>query len=125
MAQGNRPDEEPSRENEAAGQCGKGAMGRTSFLRLMGAGTAALGAPRLPVMAGPFEADEYKGAVPLDKKLSPEWVASLTRRGETQVYRDPEARCYVGHCPHCTRRVSLRVGPQGITARFFRATPAG
>jgi len=40
-----------------------------------------------------------------------------------RVYREPDASCYVGYCPRCQRRVTLRVGPDGVSARFFRASP--
>ena len=33
------------------------------------------------VMAGPFEAKEFDGLIPADKKLSKEWIASLYARG--------------------------------------------
>ncbi len=45
---------------------------------------------RLPVMAGPFASEEVPGLVPRDKMLRPEWVASLTARGEREVRRGPE-----------------------------------
>ena len=38
-------------------------------------------------MAGPFTRAEFEQLVPADKKLSPEWVASLTARGQREVYR--------------------------------------
>lgn len=40
-----------------------------------------------------------------------------------RVYRKHEQSRYVGHCPKCGRRVSLRVGPDGVKARLFRASP--
>lgn len=47
-------------------------------------------------MAGPFSnADVAKHLVPADKKLSPQWLASLTQRGAAEVYRGGELR-YVG-----------------------------
>jgi uncharacterized protein (DUF608 family) len=38
-------------------------------------------------MAGPFTRADFEKLVPADKKLSPEWVKSLTARGEREVYR--------------------------------------
>mgnify|MGYP001279641547 CR=1 FL=1 len=39
-----------------------------------------------------------------------------------RIYRQPEAREYVGRCPRCLRTVRVRVGPQGTASRLFRAT---
>jgi hypothetical protein len=39
-----------------------------------------------------------------------------------RVYRRPEQRYYHGRCPKCLRTVHVRVGPEGTSARFFRAT---
>lgn len=38
-------------------------------------------------MAGPFEQQDFERLVPWDKKLAPDWVASLFARGEPTVYR--------------------------------------
>ena len=38
-------------------------------------------------MAGPFTRKDFDRLVPADKKLRPEWVSSLTERGEPAVYR--------------------------------------
>lgn len=38
-----------------------------------------------------------------------------------RIYRRPEQREYSGRCPRCLREVRVRVGPQGTTARMFRA----
>jgi non-lysosomal glucosylceramidase len=68
---------------------------RRTFLQVLGAGAVAIGA-RMPVMAGPFDADDYATRfaawVPADKKLSPEWVKSLSARGEPAVYHGEELR---------------------------------
>jgi uncharacterized protein (DUF608 family) len=38
-------------------------------------------------MAGPFTRADFEKLVPADKKLRPDWVESLTARGEREVYR--------------------------------------
>lgn len=37
-------------------------------------------------MAGPFSAEDFDNMLPADKKLNPEWLASLTERGQPQVF---------------------------------------
>jgi uncharacterized protein (DUF608 family) len=65
------------------------AFGRRDFLRLVGAGATGVLAfhPWQFAMAGPFTRADFDKLVPADKKLSPEWVRSLTARGEPEVYR--------------------------------------
>jgi hypothetical protein len=41
----------------------------------------------MQAMAGPFTRQDFEKLVPADKKLRPEWVASLTARGERTAYR--------------------------------------
>ncbi len=41
-------------------------------------------------MAGPFTRADFQKLVPEDKKLQPEWLASLTARGQRAVYRGSE-----------------------------------
>ena len=64
--------------------------GRRDFLKLLGAGAGALAVGPLKLMAGPFTRADYEKLVPADKKLRPEWVKSLTDRGERTVYRGNE-----------------------------------
>ncbi|MGA2499167.1 MAG: GH116 family glycosyl-hydrolase [Tepidisphaeraceae bacterium] len=51
---------------------------------------AAAMAPALPAYAGPFVEEDFAKLVPADKKLRPEWVASLTARGTPEVWTGPE-----------------------------------
>ena len=71
---------------------------RRRFLQIGSAGAVSLAAlpADLPVMAGPFEANEYSSVIPADKKLDPAWVESLFARGEPQVYSDPKALQHIG-----------------------------
>ena len=75
-------------------QCGASepdpaAVGRRDFLKLVGAGATAVMAfhPWQIAMAGPFVRADFEKLVPTDKKLTPEWVKSLTARGERERYR--------------------------------------
>ncbi|MFA6482348.1 MAG: GH116 family glycosyl hydrolase [Bacteroidales bacterium] len=75
------------------GSCNPG-IDRRDFLRLTGVGSLGLFAG-LPVMAGPFKNTDFQDLVPVDKKLSPEWVKSLFERGVPQVYKGEELK-YIG-----------------------------
>jgi uncharacterized protein (DUF608 family) len=70
------------------GECCSG-FERREFLRLTGAGVAALAAG-LPSLAGPFSADEFERLVPSNKRLSPDWIKSLFARGTPTVCRGAE-----------------------------------
>jgi uncharacterized protein (DUF608 family) len=63
---------------------------RRTFMKLSGASVMGLAFSTLPAMAGPFNREDFDRLVPADKKLTPEWVASLTARGEPQFYRGAE-----------------------------------
>lgn len=41
---------------------------------------------RMPLMAGPFDNQDWNQIIPADKKLHPEWVKSLFARGTPQTY---------------------------------------
>ena len=39
----------------------------------------------------------------------------------TRVYINRDATAYEGNCPKCAKRVKLRIGAGGTSARFFTA----
>ncbi len=60
---------------------------RREFLKMIGLGASALALQPWQAMAGPFMREDFDRLVPADKKLQPEWVKSLTERGQRTVYR--------------------------------------
>jgi uncharacterized protein (DUF608 family) len=73
------------------GACGDGGVDRRQFIKVAGVGLVSVSAGALTpsVMAGPFRRNDQdiRHFVPADKKLSEAWLASLTERGETRVWR--------------------------------------
>jgi non-lysosomal glucosylceramidase len=61
--------------------------GRREFLKAIGLGAGVLATQPWQAMAGPFTREDFDQLVPNDKKLQPDWVKSLTERGERTVYR--------------------------------------
>ncbi|MBI5686149.1 MAG: hypothetical protein HZC54_13835 [Verrucomicrobia bacterium] len=66
-----------------------GSLNRRDVLKLLGWSAAAVAGGR-HAMAGPFTRADFEKLVPADKKLRPNWVKSLTARGEREVYRGAE-----------------------------------
>jgi len=64
----------------SSSSCGPQAT-RRDFLELMGATAAVTCLTAGPAVAGPFEAKDFAKLVPADKRLTAEWVQSLTARG--------------------------------------------
>src|SRR5262249_45101863 len=60
---------------------------RRDFLKAIGIGAGILATQPWHAMAGPFTRQDFDRLVPADKKLAPDWVRSLTDRGERTVYR--------------------------------------
>jgi len=68
--------------------CGRRTFGRREFLKNVGIGATSLAfQPWAMAMAGPFTRADFEKLVPADKKLSPEWLRSLTARGEREIYK--------------------------------------
>lgn len=59
---------------------------RRVFLKMAGVATIGAVAPEW-VFAGPFQASDFNDSIPVDKKLKPDWVKSLTARGRRTEYR--------------------------------------
>ncbi len=61
-------------------------MERRSFLRTSGIFTAGIYASHARAIAGPFLPGELIHNIPVDKKLDPSWVSSLSKRGFVTKY---------------------------------------
>ena len=85
-------------KQSSTGGCECAKINRRDFMALTAVGAAGVvvNSTVLPVIAGPFTKNEYLKTVPFDKKLNPQWLASLTARGEPTVVTDPAALQHIG-----------------------------
>lgn len=68
---------------------------RRDFIRLTGLSALGLQFSRMPAMAGPFTREDMEKLVPVDKKLSSEWVKSLFARGTPEIWTGEQLK-YIG-----------------------------
>jgi non-lysosomal glucosylceramidase len=68
---------------------------RRDFLKISTAGALGLAFSNLPALGEPAMRKDFTSLVPLDKRLSPEWIKSLFERGTPQVLRGEELK-FVG-----------------------------
>jgi len=67
-------------------------LNRRAFLSTLGVGAAVYLHSRLPIRADALDNPAFDPLMPADKKLKPEWLASLAERGEPQVYSHDDLR---------------------------------
>jgi len=61
-------------------------MNRREFLRKSALGLATTSLAPWQAMAGPFDPEDFENLIPRDKRLRPEWIASLFARGKRTTY---------------------------------------
>jgi uncharacterized protein (DUF608 family) len=67
-------------------------LNRRAFLSSLGIGAAVYLHSRLPIRADALDNPNFDPLLPADKKLNPEWIASLFDRGTPQVYSQGDLR---------------------------------
>jgi non-lysosomal glucosylceramidase len=70
----------------SSGVCCAPGVPRRQFIQMLSGIAAATLLSHGQAMAGPFEASDFANLIPPDKKLSPDWVRSLSLRGSPTVY---------------------------------------
>ena len=63
---------------------------RRDFILAATLAASGMAASSMPAIAGPFRSSELQEGIPEDKKLSAEWLKSLTERGSPTTYRGAE-----------------------------------
>jgi len=69
-----------------------------------------------------------------DETTDRKWLATGVKRNRpfisvhfeccdvyTRIYRDRDKNAYVGWCPRCARKAVVKVAPDGVNCRFFKA----
>lgn len=71
-----------------------------------------------------FDTGDRVGAGPREGSARP-WIGIHFEccNVYVRVYRKPGEQQYVGLCPMCGNKATLQVGPGGVNARTFRASP--
>src|SRR5579863_3729237 len=75
--------------------CPQPSLDRRQFIKLAALTAAAAADFHGAAVAGPFTMGDFETLVPADKKLSAQWLQSLTARGTPAVYQGEELR-YIG-----------------------------
>lgn len=65
-------------------------ISRRDFVLTLSATASSLAMTALPAAAGPFRQADFNAGIPADKKLSAEWLRSLTERGTPTISRGAE-----------------------------------
>lgn len=68
---------------------------RRNFLKSATVAAGGMAFFPMRIMAGPFNTKELAGAIPIDKKLNPQWVKSLYERGMPTIYKGNDLK-YIG-----------------------------
>jgi hypothetical protein len=73
---------------------------------------------QLPAGAMPSEGSESA-----DSGRSRKWIGVHFKCCDvyTRIWRNREGTAYAGTCPRCHRKIQARIGPDGVSARFFEA----
>lgn len=64
-----------------------------------------------------------EGVAPDEPGRSRKWIGVRFKCCDvyTRIWRNREGAAYVGSCPRCQRKIQAKIGPDGVSARFFEA----